>query len=96
MVRERKRVRLTDDYSDSGQGYEYEKGQTGVSYGEPFFLDHGGGRRSTQSYVVVHFDGYEEQKLADAEARKKDGEGPNVVPYLAEIPIAILQIITGE
>ncbi len=94
MARERKRVRLVEDYADSSQGYEYKKGQTGVCYGEPFFRDFGGGRESTGSFVVVYFDGYDDVKRQDEKLKREQGEGFNVVPFLAEIPVAILEVLT--
>ena len=93
MARESKRVCLTEDYTDTDQGYEYKKGQTGVSYGKPFFRDYGGGRQSTGSFVVVYFDGYEDVKREDERFKREHGEGFNVVPFVAEIPIAILEVI---
>jgi len=93
MARENKRVRLTENYTDSSQGYHYKKGETGVSYGKPFFRYLGNGRESIESFVIVFFDGYEDAKRKNMELKREIGEGFNVVPFLAEIPIAILEVI---
>ena len=77
------KVVLTSDYTDEF-GHFYKKGQTGM-IGNP--IEEG------DKCVILVLDGYEESKKRAEEMWKKDGEGPNVVEYLTEIPISLLERI---
>ncbi len=81
---EKKRARLTADYVDPDQGFEYTKGQTGYYYNYP---------QIAAGFVFFHFDGYEDGKAKNEKLRREKGEGYNVVPWLAEIPVSILETI---
>ena len=74
-------ARLIQDYSTLW--YSYEKGRTGTHSG-----------RVTKGKVLFLFDGYEEAKLRNKKLWLEEGEGHNIVPWHAEIPIAILEKVT--
>ncbi len=75
------KARLTRDYSTLW--FEYEKGRTGT------YTD-----RVVDGKVLFLFDGYEEAKLRNKKLWLEEGEGHNIVPWHAEIPIDLLERIT--
>lgn len=80
MLKYKEQVILISDYIGDF-GFSYKCGQTGI-IGNP--ID------ENDTMVMVLFDRYEEAKIQAQKMREEDGEGPNVVEYLMEIPIDIL------
>jgi hypothetical protein len=85
MFNYKERVILVSDYKDPDFGYTYRKGQTGIIGQEISEND---------KKTILMFDGYEEAKVQTERMWKEDGEGPNVVEYLIEIPINLLARIS--
>ena len=79
----KEKVVLTSDYIDD-YGHSYKEGQTGTI---------GNTIKKESKNAILKLDGYEESKRRAEEMWEKDGEGPNVVEYLTEVPISILRRI---
>lgn len=86
MLNYKEKIALISDHADEF-GHQYKKGQTGIT---------GNAVTDGDTKVIVLFDGYIEAKQRARKMREEDGEGPNVVEYLAEIPINILVKIKGN
>ena len=76
----KERVVLISDYDDEF-GHQYKKDQIGTI---------GNSINPEDQKVILLLDGYEESKQRAKKMQEENGEGPNVVEYLTEVPINIL------
>ena len=76
----KERVVLISGYVDEF-GHQYKKGQVGIIKNSI---------NSEDQKVILLLDGYEESKQRAKKMKEENGEGPNVVEYLTEVPINIL------
>ena len=83
MFNSREKVILVQDYTDEF-GNRYKKGQTGII---------GKSTRKGDKHAIFVADGYEEARtqVKKVRERKREREIPNVVSYIAEVPINILK-----
>jgi len=78
------KIKLTSDYKDNW-GNSFKAGQTGTSSmwkakGDYTFL--------------VTFDGYEDEKERNRLQHERTGEGFNIVPWLASVPVDLLEVVS--
>lgn len=78
----KERVVLAADYVDEF-GHFYKRGQVGMV---------GNRIEEGDEKVMLLLEGYEEEKVRARRAWEEDGEGPNVVEYLTEVPISLLEV----
>ncbi len=81
MFNSREKVILVQDYTDEF-GNRYKKGQTGII---------GKSTRKGDKHAIFVADGYEEARKQVKKIRERKREAPNVVSYIAEVPINILK-----
>lgn len=75
------RVRLKADFTSDECGLTFKAGQIGTT-----------GSMFSDALVVVEFDGYEDARRRDQELLARLGEGFNIVPWLAPVPVDLLEL----
>lgn len=61
-------------------GQSFRAGQKGVV------------KHFAEDNAVIDFDGYADQRASNAALFRKYGEGANIVPWIAEVPLTILEL----
>jgi hypothetical protein len=77
------RVRLTADFIDEYRR-RFVAGQVGTA------------GATLDGHVLVDFDGYAAERASAKEFEANNGESPNVVPWLAIVPVDLLKAVQGE
>ena len=82
MARAKRRCRLREDFTDQW-GQKFSTEQTG----EASWWEHG----KDYDDVLVDFDGYDAERKLNEQMIAEDGEGWNIVPWMAHVPKVLLE-----